>query len=93
MRWFGSDQALWQHERTSSIHHFCNACDRDFVSAAALLQHYMKSSRHTYCTLCEDLIDDSGIPLNLHYELAHYKCTGCNWVSNRSFNSLLSFGF
>ncbi|KAM5541073.1 hypothetical protein V8D89_005384 [Ganoderma adspersum] len=81
-RWFGSDQALLQHERTSSYHHLCIACDRDFVSDAALLQHYKKSSRHTYCTLCSELIDHLGISLRQHYEQAHYECPGCNLVFN-----------
>ncbi|TBU45967.1 hypothetical protein BD309DRAFT_955099 [Dichomitus squalens] len=79
-RWFRSDQALWQHERTSSYHHFCDACDRDFVSETALTQHYMNSSRHTYCTLCSELIDDLDMSLSEHYEEAHYKCPGCHLV-------------
>ena len=81
MRWFGSERALWQHERTSSYHHFCDACDRDFVSDAALKQHYINSSRHVYCTLCEELIDDLDISLSEHYEESHYECPGCNLVS------------
>ena len=81
MRWFGSERALWQHERTSSFHHFCDACDRDFISDASLKQHYINSSRHVYCTLCEELIDHLGISLGEHYEESHYECPGCNLVS------------
>jgi hypothetical protein len=49
-RWFGSDRALDQHTRNSSLHHTCRLCDEEYEDQPELIQHYQVD--HWFCTAC-----------------------------------------
>ncbi|QRV87649.1 C2H2 zinc finger [Ceratobasidium sp. AG-Ba] len=79
-RYFGSYDALWQHERASSRHNMCEDCGVDYWTFEDLREHWVESPGHHYCTFCEDHFD-SEYELDDHNDETHQYCDNCNiWL-------------
>ncbi|KAH7308488.1 hypothetical protein B0I35DRAFT_442053 [Stachybotrys elegans] len=78
-RYFGSEDALDQHLRTSSNHGYCSRCNRVFNSQSSRRQHIETSSRHNICIRCPNGEDfRTKDELDRHAETAHYACNACD---------------